>query len=67
MTLVNKILILGAGQAAVYAANEIRKHDVDSIIKIFNAENYKGSIIWVIGTFLFLSYRVFSLRLIVFG
>ena len=32
-----------------------------------SAENYKGSIIWVIGTFLFLSYRVFSLRLIVFG
>ena len=31
------------------------------------AENYKGSIIWIIGTFLFLSYRVFSLRLIFFG
>jgi len=40
MTTVNKILILGAGQAAVYAANEVRKHDVDSIIKIFNDENY---------------------------
>ena len=32
-----------------------------------SAENYKGSIIWIIGTFLFLSYRVFSLRLIFFG
>ena len=39
MTLVNKILILGAGQSAVYAASEIRKHDTDSIIKIFNEEN----------------------------
>ena len=40
MTLVNKILILGAGQSAVYAASEIRKHDTDSIIKIFNEEYY---------------------------
>ena len=40
MTLVNKILILGAGQSAVYAASEIRKHDTDSIINIFNEENY---------------------------
>ena len=32
-----------------------------------SAENYKGSIIWILGTFLFLSYRVFSLRLIFFG
>ena len=32
-----------------------------------SAENYKGSIIWIIATFLFLSYRVFSLRLIFFG
>ena len=31
-----KILILGAGQSAVHAASEIRKHDTDSIIKIFN-------------------------------
>ena len=31
------------------------------------AENYKGSIIWILATFLFLSYRVFSLRLIFFG
>ena len=31
------------------------------------AENYKGSIIWVLATFLFLSYRIFSLRLIFFG
>ena len=32
-----------------------------------SAENYKGSIFWVVATFLFLSYRVFSLRLIFFG
>lgn len=32
-----------------------------------SAENYKGSIIWIIATFLFLSYRIFSLRLILFG
>ena len=32
-----------------------------------SAENYKGNIIWVIATFLFLAYRIFSLRLIFFG
>ena len=32
-----------------------------------SAENYKGSIIWILATFLFLAYRVFSLRLIFFG
>ena len=32
-----------------------------------SAENYKGNIIWIIATFLFLSYRIFSLRLIFFG
>ena len=32
-----------------------------------SAENYKGSIIWIIGTFLFLSYRIFTLRLVFFG
>jgi len=32
-----------------------------------SAENYKGSIIWIIGSFLFLSYRIFSLRLMFFG
>ena len=32
-----------------------------------SAENYKGRIIWIVATFLFLSYRVFSLRLIFFG
>ncbi len=32
-----------------------------------SAENYKGSFIWILLTFLFLSYRVFSLRLIFFG
>tara|TARA_Y100000817_G_C16382208_1_gene335234 strand:+ start:179 stop:517 length:339 start_codon:yes stop_codon:yes gene_type:complete len=32
-----------------------------------SAENYNGSIIWVIATFIFLSYRIFTLRLIFFG
>lgn len=32
-----------------------------------SGENYKGSLIWILATFLFLSYRVFSLRLIFFG
>ncbi len=32
-----------------------------------SAENYKGNIIWIFLTFLFLSYRVVSLRLIFFG
>ena len=32
-----------------------------------SAENYTGSIVWIIATFLFLSYRIFSLRLIFFG
>ncbi|MDC1060494.1 hypothetical protein OAQ43_03295, partial [Alphaproteobacteria bacterium] len=32
-----------------------------------SAENYNGNIIWVILTFLFLSYRVFSLRFLFFG
>ena len=32
-----------------------------------SAENYKGTIIWIVATFLFLSYRIFSLRLIFFG
>ena len=32
-----------------------------------SAENYKGSLFWIIATFLFLSYRFFSLRLIFFG
>jgi hypothetical protein len=32
-----------------------------------SAENYKGNIFWIIATFLFLSYRIFSLRLIFFG
>jgi len=35
-----KILILGGGQAAVYAASEFRKHDKDSIVTIFSEENY---------------------------
>ncbi len=32
-----------------------------------SAENYKGSIIWIIATFIFLSYRIFTLRLFFFG
>ena len=32
-----------------------------------SAENYKGSILWILATFVFLSYRAFSLRLIFFG
>ena len=32
-----------------------------------SAEKYKGSIIWIICTLLFLSYRIFTLRLIFFG
>ena len=32
-----------------------------------SAENYKGNIIWIIASFLFLSYRIFTLRLIFFG
>ena len=32
-----------------------------------SAEKYKGSIVWIICSLLFLSYRVFTLRLIFFG
>ena len=32
-----------------------------------SAENYKGNIIWIIATFLFLSYRIFILRFIYFS
>ena len=32
-----------------------------------SAENYKGNIIWIVATFIFLSYRIFTLRLIFFG
>ena len=32
-----------------------------------SAEKYKGSIIWIIASFLFLAYRIFSFRLIIFG
>ena len=35
-----KLSIIGAGQAAAYAANEIRKHDKELGITIFNEENY---------------------------
>ena len=31
-----------------------------------SAENYKGNIIWIVAAFLFLSYRIFTLRLIFF-
>ena len=32
-----------------------------------SAEDYKGNIFWILATFIFLSYRIFSLRLIFFG
>ena len=32
-----------------------------------SAEKYRGNIVWIIATFLFLSYRIFALRLIFFG
>ena len=32
-----------------------------------SAEKYNGSIVWIIATFLFLSYRIISLRLIFFS
>ena len=32
-----------------------------------SAENYKGNIIWIIATFIVLSYRIYTLRLIIFG
>ena len=32
-----------------------------------SAENYNGSIIWIIATFIFIAYRIFTLRLIFFG
>ena len=40
MSVNKKISIIGAGQAAAYAASEIRKHDKNSSITIFNEENY---------------------------
>ena len=40
MNTLNKILILGSGQAAIYAASEIRKYDKGSEISIFGNENY---------------------------
>ena len=35
-----KILILGGGQTAVYAASEFRKHNKESIVTIFSEEDY---------------------------
>ena len=35
----NNIIILGGGQAAIYAAREIRKNDAESNIKILSEEN----------------------------
>ena len=32
-----------------------------------SAENYKGNIIWIVLTLIFLSYRIFSLRIIFFN
>tara|TARA_B100001250_G_C19609492_1_gene704262 strand:+ start:104 stop:436 length:333 start_codon:yes stop_codon:yes gene_type:complete len=31
-----------------------------------SAEKYKGNIIWIAATFIFLSYRIFTMRLILF-
>ena len=39
MSSLKKILILGAGQAAIYAAIEFRKYDKDSVVTIFGNEN----------------------------
>ena len=36
----SNVVIIGAGQAAIYAAIEIRKHDEESVITIFGEENY---------------------------
>ena len=36
----NKISIIGAGQAAIYATMEIRKHDYESTITLYGDENY---------------------------
>ena len=36
----NNIIILGGGQAAIYAAREIRKNDEESNIKILSEENF---------------------------
>ena len=41
MSNIKKILILGGGQAAVYAASELRKHDTQSIITIISEEKYR--------------------------
>ena len=40
MNSLKKILIIGSGQAAIYAASEFRKYDQDSTVTIFGNENY---------------------------
>ena len=40
MNKIKKILILGGGQAAAYAAKEIRSIDKNSIITIVSEEKY---------------------------
>ncbi|MDC0216714.1 FAD-dependent oxidoreductase [Pelagibacteraceae bacterium] len=40
MNSLKKILIIGSGQAAIYAASEFRKYDLDSSVTIFGNENY---------------------------
>ena len=40
MNSLKKILIIGSGQAAIYAASEFRKYDIDSAVTIFGNENY---------------------------
>ena len=40
MNSLKKILIIGSGQAAIYAASEFRKYDKDSAVTIFGDEYY---------------------------
>lgn len=40
MNSLKKILIIGSGQAAIYAASEFRQYDKDSTVTIFGNENY---------------------------
>ena len=36
----NKIIIIGAGQASVYAVSEFRKYNKEAAITIFSEEDY---------------------------
>ena len=37
---INEIIIIGGGQAAIYAVSEIRKHNKEAAISIFSEEDY---------------------------